>query len=127
MSARDKLPPVLANRLQIQKVLVNLLGNALQAMREMIRPNGQIVVKAEPQIGNAAMLQVSICDTGKGFLAEQDLHQIFQPFYTTKVTGLGMGLAISRTLIEAHAGKLWAESNQPEFGACFHFSLPFML
>ncbi|QWF70963.1 PAS domain S-box protein [Methylomonas paludis] len=115
---------VLANRLQIQKVLVNLIGNALQAMQDIVQQNPQIILTVAPMPANEAMLQVSISDTGKGF-ADQDAQLLFQPFYTTKATGLGMGLAICRAIIEAHTGKLWAEPN-PGQGASFHFTLPFV-
>jgi two-component system sensor kinase FixL len=68
------------------------------------------------------MARVSICDCGPGFSSE-DLGRIFQPFYTTKRDGLGMGLSICRTIIEAHRGRLWAENN-PDHGTTFHFTVP---
>jgi two-component system sensor kinase FixL len=68
------------------------------------------------------MARVSICDCGPG-LSSEDLGRIFQPFYTTKRDGLGMGLSICRTIIEAHRGRLWAESN-PDHGTTFHFTVP---
>ena len=78
---------------------------------------------AEPIPGNEAMLRFTIRDTGKG-IGELDLHSIFQPFYSTKTAGLGMGLAISRSFVESHGGTLWAEANAGP-GASFHFTLPF--
>lgn len=117
------LPPVLINRLQIKKVMVNLMRNSLQAIQALESPNREISLMAEPIPGNEAMLRFTIRDTGKG-IGELDLHSIFQPFYSTKTAGLGMGLAISRSLVESHGGTLWAEANAGP-GASFHFTLPF--
>lgn len=117
------LPRVQANRLQIEKVLVNLLRNGLEAMRDPRPRGGTITVSVRLAAEGEPMAQVTVSDQGKG-LDAQALKAIFQPFYTTKLKGLGMGLAVSRALIEAHGGKLWAEPNTGP-GASFHFTLPF--
>ncbi len=109
---------VLADRVQIQQVLVNLFRNALEAMansshRELIASNA----KAADD-----MIEIAISDTGHGF--GDDTHvNLFQPFFTTKETGMGVGLSISRTIIESHGGRMWAETNQAG-GATFRFTLP---
>jgi len=72
------------------------------------------------------MVEVTVCDNGKGVTDAATLKAMFQPFYTTKSSGLGMGLAISRALIEAHGGKMWAEQNA-DIGISVHFTLPFMI
>jgi PAS domain S-box-containing protein len=118
----DGLPEVQANRLQIEKVLINLLRNGLEAMRDKRLRSGAINVAAR-RLEGEPMAHVAVRDCGKG-LDERALKSIFQPFYTTKPKGLGMGLAVSRALIEAHGGKLWAEPNAGP-GATFHFTLPF--
>ena len=117
------LPPVYASHLQVEKVLINLLRNALQSMQEAGMNAGDIILITRNTGGSEPMAQVTVRDSGKGVDVES-LKTIFEPFYTTKATGLGMGLAISRALIEAHGGKLWAERN-PDSGLSIHFTLPF--
>ena len=121
----DDIPLVLANRLQIEKVLVNLIDNGLEAMQEAGMDSGLITVTSHIATGATPMAQVSVRDSGKGVTAE-NLKSLFQPFYTTKPLGLGMGLAISRALIEANGGRLWAERDANP-GVIFHFTLPFAL
>jgi two-component system, LuxR family, sensor kinase FixL len=114
----SSLDLVLADRVQIQQVLVNLFRNALEAMarsshRELIATN----VRAAD-----GMIEIAISDTGHGF--GNDIQpNLFQPFFTTKETGMGVGLSISRTIIEAHGGRMWAENNDAG-GATFRFTLP---
>ena len=116
------LPAVRGNRLQIEKVLLNLLGNGTDAMREagLKGRDAQITLRLAAD-GSKALVTVS--DTGPG-VAPADRPHLFEPFFTTKAKGLGMGLAISRALIEAQGGRLWHEA-VPGAGATFHFSLPF--
>jgi signal transduction histidine kinase len=116
-----QLPRVRANRLQVEKVLVNLVCNGVDAMRAAGVNPPSIVIEVRPTAdGNLA--QVSVQDCGPG-LSEDAVRRVFQPFYTTKPTGIGMGLAISRALVEANGGRLWAEAASG-VGGIFHFTLP---
>ncbi len=118
------LPAVLANRLQLQKVLVNLLHNGVEAMCGAGVAEAVITIKARATpAGN--MAQVTVQDNGPGLDSETE-HRVFDSFFTTKADGVGLGLAISRALIEAHGGKLWADSKAGR-GATFHFVLPFAI
>src|SRR5258705_8244856 len=100
------LPLIEADRVQVQQVLLNLFMNSLEAMSEVVDRPRQIDVRAEMVSDN--MLRVSVEDTGVGVAPEQ-AERLFEAFHTTKDHGLGMGLSISRSIIEAHAGKIWAE------------------
>jgi two-component system sensor kinase FixL len=103
---------------QIQQVLVNLIRNAVDAMQTC--PRRQITLSARPSEDN--MVEIGVSDTGPG-LAPEVVDRLFQPFVTTKEHGMGVGLSISRTIIEAHGGRLWVEQNQ-DGGAFFHLTLP---
>lgn len=116
------LLPVQANPLQLKKVLVNLVHNGVEAMRNAGVPAPSITIKVRTTAeGN--MAQVTVQDTGPGLDAET-AHRIFDPFFTTKPNGIGLGLAISRALIEANGGRLWVDHDEAP-GATFHFVLPF--
>jgi two-component system sensor kinase FixL len=109
---------VLVDRVQIQQVLVNLFRNALEAMadspqRELNASNARVADD---------MIEVAIFDTGPG-IPDDVMSNLFQTFYTTKETGMGVGLSISRSIIEAHGGRMWAEANRSG-GATFRFTLP---
>jgi PAS domain S-box-containing protein len=110
------LPAVRADRVQLQQVLMNLMVNGMEAMGET---GGELVIRTQRADDG---LEVSVSDTGPGIPAGQIEH-IFNAFVSTKASGTGMGLAISRTIVESHGGRLWAESN-PQAGATFHFTLP---
>jgi PAS domain S-box-containing protein len=110
------LPAVRANRVQLQQVLMNLMVNGIEAME---KAGGELVIRTEAAEGG---LKVSVSDTGVGLPADQIEH-IFSAFITTKPAGSGMGLAISRTIVESHDGKLWTEA-KPGPGATFCFTLP---
>jgi PAS domain S-box-containing protein len=116
------LPPVQANRLQLEKVLVNLLHNGVEAMRDAGVPTAAIIIRVRT-IAETSVAQVTVQDSGPG-LDAKTIHRIFDPFFTTKAGGMGLGLAISRALIEAHGGQLWADPEMGQ-GATFHFTLPF--
>jgi len=116
------LPPVLGNRIQVQKVLINLLRNGVEAMREAGVPTSSITVKVQTMAGRN-MAQITVQDSGPG-LDINAAKRIFEPFFTTKPGGIGLGLAISRSLIEANGGQLWVDPDDGP-GATFHFTLPF--
>ena len=109
---------VIADKVQVQQVLLNLIRNAMEAMRESERR--ELVVSTVPAM--EGMVRISVADTGPG-IAPHIMAQLFQPFVTTKSYGMGVGLSVSRTIVEAHGGRLWAEPN-PGGGAVFFFTLP---
>jgi two-component system sensor kinase FixL len=113
-------PKVQGDKVQLQQVMLNLLLNAFQAMKDCSAKDREVTVRAG--FDGAGMVVVTVRDSGTGLRADE-VGKIFQPFYTTKTEGLGMGLAISRSIIEAHGGRLWAENNLDR-GAAFYFTLP---
>jgi PAS domain S-box-containing protein len=114
------LPLVRGDKVQLQQVLLNLLLNAFDAMKDRPAAEREVVVRAE--MNGAGTVEVAVRDRGAGLTSDK-LDKIFQPFYTTKRDGLGMGLSICRSIIEAHGGRLWAQNN-PDRGATFHFTVP---
>ncbi|OIR04205.1 sensor protein FixL [mine drainage metagenome] len=117
----EELPLVRASRTHVQKVLLNLLHNGVEAMREAGVPLPVISVTVK-RIPDESAVQVTIQDNGPG-IREEDVYRLFKPFFTTKAKGIGMGLAVSRSLIETNGGKLWFEL-QAGAGAIFHLTLP---
>ncbi|HVR26613.1 MAG TPA: two-component regulator propeller domain-containing protein [Candidatus Polarisedimenticolia bacterium] len=111
-----ELPKIMVDRVRLQQVFLNLMLNAIEAMRE---EGGEVTVRAQRQDGQ---LLFSISDTGPG-LPSGNVDLIFSAFFTTKSQGSGMGLAISRSIVESHGGLLWATTNEGQ-GATFHFTLP---
>ena len=123
VSLDARLPPVLADRIQLQQVLINLLVNAAEAMRDVPAERRRLVIRGVLQtIDEHARVVITVEDAGVG-LGELQADRLFEPFYSTKPGGLGMGLSISRSIIESHGGRLWATAN-PEHGATFHLTLP---
>lgn len=116
----DTLPPVLANQVQIEQVLLNLIQNSMEAMATT--PLGERRLTLCTRKFNGDAIEVLVCDTGPGIPAAME-DKIFEPFQTTKEKGLGMGLSISWSIIQAHQGQLWATPNTVR-GTCFHFTLP---
>jgi PAS domain S-box-containing protein len=114
------LPTVSGDRVQLQQVLLNLVMNACDAMNGNAPADRQIVVSTE--LSDDPVICFSVSDRGHG-LAAGELEKVFEPFFTSKAHGLGLGLAVCRSIITAHGGKLWAVNN-PEKGATFHFTLP---
>ena len=108
------------DRVHLQQVLLNLILNALDAMNGNATEDRELIVRVKAEAGKH--LEVSVRDCGTG-LAPNAARDLFEPFNTTKPNGMGMGLAISRTIIEAHGGKIRAENN-PDRGATFTFTLP---
>jgi two-component system, LuxR family, sensor kinase FixL len=109
---------VLADKVQIQQVLLNVMRNAVEAMEGSRRRELHI----HTGMAEDDMVMISITDTGTG-ISDEIAAQLFQPFVTTKRHGMGVGLSISRTIIEAHGGRIWIEPN-PEGGTVFHLTLP---
>jgi signal transduction histidine kinase len=114
------LPPVIGDRIQLQQVILNLILNARDAMSEVrTHPRELLITTLKSKSGDVV---VAVRDSGKG-LDAKDAERIFDPFFTTKAEGMGLGLSISRTIIEAHSGTLWAKPNEGK-GATIQFTLP---
>jgi C4-dicarboxylate-specific signal transduction histidine kinase len=113
------LPPIALDRVQIQLVLINLMRNGMEAM-DLVADNKILAVRVR-RTGN--MIQTAISDRGPGIAFPG---RMFEPFYTTKEQGIGMGLAICRSIVESHGGRLWVEKNEPH-GARFIFTLPIVV
>jgi len=116
----NDVPQILGDRVQLQQVILNLIMNAIEAMSETSQGPRELLVRSEIDVPDGVM--VTVRDWGPGFKPES-LNHLFDPFYTTKPAGMGMGLSICRSIIEAHGGRLWATANTPR-GAVFQFTLP---
>jgi signal transduction histidine kinase len=120
MQLTDGLPLIAGDRVELQQVLLNVVLNAIEAMSTLNDGARELVIST----GNAdsGYVLVAISDSGPG-LSPEGAERIFAPFYTTKSTGLGMGLSICRSIVDAHGGQLWASANVPR-GAVFQFTVP---
>jgi signal transduction histidine kinase len=116
----NDLPSILGDRVQLQQVILNLIINANEAMSEVNGGSRELLIGSRADTPDGVI--VSVRDSGPG-LKRESLDHLFDPFYTTKPTGMGMGLSICRSIIEAHGGRLWATANVPQ-GATFQFTLP---
>jgi PAS domain S-box-containing protein len=116
----DRLPVVRGDRVQLQQVVLNLILNAVQAMDEV--PDEAREVRITTSESSPDEVRLGVRDTGPG-LSPDSFSRLFEPFYTTKPDGMGMGLAICRSIVEAHGGRLWASANKPR-GAMFQFTIP---
>jgi signal transduction histidine kinase len=116
----DELLPVSADRAQLQQVILNLVMNAIEAMSSVGDRARELVITTRNI--DPDQVQVTVEDSGIGINA-QTIDKIFDSFYTTKPGGMGMGLSISRSILQAHGGRLWATANDGR-GATFHFALP---
>jgi C4-dicarboxylate-specific signal transduction histidine kinase len=115
----DQVPVILADRIQLQQVILNLVMNAIEAMSGVSDGPRELLIRSGTD--DSKQLMISVHDSGPGIDSE-NLDHLFEAFYTTKSQGLGMGLAISRSIIEAHGGRLWATANDGP-GATFQFTL----
>lgn len=115
-----ELPSVKADRVQIEQVLLNLISNAIQAVGELPYDQRKVTIKASCESSEEIIFKV--CNLGPD-ISDDIVKELFTPFYTTKATGMGMGLSISRSIVEAHGGRIWYKT-KPGFGACFYFTLP---
>src|SRR5262249_9788990 len=112
---------VSGDRIQLQQVVLNLVMNSIEAMGSAAGEERRITARTG-LVGEAAAAEVSIADTGPG-IAPEKVEQIFEPFFSTKDTGMGMGLSIARTIVASHRGQIWA-ANHRESGAVLHFTIP---
>jgi C4-dicarboxylate-specific signal transduction histidine kinase len=119
MELAADLPQVMGDRVQLQQVVMNLMMNSIDAMKEVNGPR-ELAIKSHRT--EKEQLTVCVSDSGVG-LPSQHADQIFHAFFTTKPHGIGMGLAICRSIVESHSGRLWAADNSPR-GASFHLILP---
>jgi len=122
LEIQDGLPLVSADRVHLQQVLINLIFNGMDALNKLTLEDPRVRVTAQFDGGQA--VEIAVSDDGHGIPANKLVH-IFDPFFTTKPNGMGMGLPISRTIIEAHGGRIWAENNNGG-GAVFRFTLPIL-
>jgi signal transduction histidine kinase len=116
----EKLSSVVANKLQLQQVLFNLVSNAVEAMDSVADRSKLLLIKSE--VGKDGRVNIAVEDTGTGIAPEAG-ERIFNSFFTTKDTGMGIGLSICRSIIESHGGRLSASAGHP-YGAVFRFTLP---
>jgi PAS domain S-box-containing protein len=116
----NNLPPVMANRVQLQQVLFNLVTNAIEAMEPVGERDRQLLIKSEP--GTEGEVSLAVEDSGTG-IDPKHIERVFSSFFTTKDKGMGMGLSICRSIIESHGGRLWA-SRGSRHGSVFQFTLP---
>jgi len=117
------LPPILGDRVQLQQVLLNLIMNSIEAMRNVREDQRQLFIGARSHVPeNKRFVLITVRDSGAG-LKSGEISRLFETFYTTKADGMGMGLAISRSIVEGHGGRLWAKPNAGR-GAIFQFTLP---
>ena len=115
----DKLPLVRGNSIELQQVIMNLLVNGMQAMEDASQGSDELVLGTSTMNG---FVELAVSDDGVG-IDQRTADRLFEPFFTTKPHGIGMGLAINRTIIEAHGGRIWATPNEGR-GATFRFHLP---
>jgi signal transduction histidine kinase len=120
MELSSDLPFVLGDRIQLQQVLLNLVINSIEAMQPITDRQRELVIRSEQD--ETQQVRVTVIDCGIGLSAES-AHRIFDAFVTTKTSGMGMGLSICRSIIQAHGGRIWASPNEP-LGAAVQFTLP---
>ena len=122
-SLAEDLPPIMGDRIQLQQVLLNLIMNGIEAMTAVVDSHRELVIWAQRhEVEEGPGILVAVRDAGVG-IAPESLEHLFDAFYTTKADGMGIGLSVSRSIIERHHGRLWAEPNDGP-GATFSFAIP---
>jgi signal transduction histidine kinase len=116
----DELPPIMANRVQMQRVLINIMINAIESLGATRGRTRRIQIRSASPDEKSVQLEIS--DTGAG-VAPDDMDRIFEPFFSTKARGTGLGLSLCRTIVEEHGGRLWA-SARDKHGMTFFLKLP---
>jgi signal transduction histidine kinase len=120
MELAPALPMILGDRVQLQQVIINMVMNGAEAMQSVTDRPRELVIRSRQD--ETQQVLVAVTDNGVGISAE-NADRLFNPFFTTKSSGMGMGLSICRSIMEAHGGRLWATANLPH-GATFQFTLP---
>jgi signal transduction histidine kinase len=120
MELAPALPMILGDRVQLQQVMINLVMNGAEAMQSVTDRPRELMIRSSQD--ETQQVLVGVTDSGVGISAE-NADRLFNPFFTTKSSGMGMGLSICRSIIEAHGGRLWATATVPH-GATFQFTLP---
>jgi signal transduction histidine kinase len=120
MELASALPMIRGDRVQLQQVMINLVMNSVEAMQSVTDRSRGLVIRSRQD--ETSQVLVSVTDCGVGISAE-NADRLFNAFFTTKSSGMGMGLSICRSIMEAHGGRLWATANAPH-GATFRFTLP---
>src|SRR5437879_4630532 len=120
MELAPALPMILGDRVQLQQVIINLMMNGIEAMQAVTDRPRELVVRSRRDEKQQVLVSVTDCGVG---IAAENADRMFNPFFTTKSSGMGMGLSICRSIMEAHGGRLWATANVPH-GATFQFALP---
>jgi signal transduction histidine kinase len=120
MELAPALPPVLGDRVQLQQVIINLVMNGAEAMQSVTDRPRELVIRSRQDETRQVLVGVTDCGVG---ISVENADRLFNPFFTTKSGGMGMGLSICRSIMEAHGGRLWATANVPH-GATFQFTLP---
>jgi PAS domain S-box-containing protein len=120
MELAPALPPILGDRVQLQQVMINLVMNGIEAMQSVTDRPRELAIQSRRDEERRVLVSVTDCGVG---IATEDVDRLFNPFFTTKSSGMGMGLSICRSIVEGHGGRLWATANIPH-GATFQFALP---
>jgi signal transduction histidine kinase len=120
MELAPALPVVVGDRVQLQQVIINLVINGIEAMQAVTDRPRELVLRSHQDDAHRVLVTVTDCGVG---ISSENADRLFDAFFTTKSAGMGMGLSVCRSIIEAHGGRLWAEPNLPQ-GATFHFTLP---
>src|SRR4030081_534681 len=120
MELTPTLPMILGDRVQLQQVIINLVMNGIEAMQSVTDRRRELLIRSRQDETQRVLVSVTDCGVG---IAAENADRLFNPFFTTKSGGMGMGLSICRSIIEAHDGRLWASANVGS-GATFQFTLP---